>query len=78
MGFRLVRVHHEHHDKFGGMLCEIVLLAMAEGSDSRSARFYSAGNTASTPFFFSMTTRNFAGIVALVLRPTVCTSLGPS
>jgi hypothetical protein len=39
---------------------------------------HSAGNTASTPFFFSMTTRNFAGFVALALRPTVCTSLGPS
>ncbi len=59
MGFRLVRVHHEHHDKFAGMLCEIVLLAMAEGSDSRNARFYSAGSTASTPFFFTKTTRNF-------------------
>ena len=35
---------------------------------------YSAGNTASTPFFFSMTTRNLAGSVALALRPTVCTS----
>jgi hypothetical protein len=39
---------------------------------------YSAGNTASTPFFFSMTTTNFAGFVVLALRPTVCTSLGPS
>ena len=38
MGFRLVRVHHEHHDKFAGMLCEIVLLAMAKGSGSRNAR----------------------------------------
>jgi hypothetical protein len=42
------------------------------------AQNHSAGNTASTPFFFSMTTRNFAGFVALALRPTVCTSLGPS
>jgi hypothetical protein len=32
---------------------------------------YSAGSTASTPFFFTMTTRNFAGFVALALRPTV-------
>ena len=39
---------------------------------------YSAGNTASTPFFFTKTTTNFAGFVALALRPTVCTSLGPS
>jgi hypothetical protein len=39
---------------------------------------YSAGNTASTPFFFTMTTTNLAGFVALALRPTVCTSLGPS
>jgi hypothetical protein len=39
---------------------------------------YSAGNTASTPFFFSKTTTNFAGFVVLALRPTVCTSLGPS
>jgi hypothetical protein len=39
---------------------------------------YSAGNTASTPFFFSKTTMNFAGFVVLALRPTVCTSLGPS
>ena len=39
---------------------------------------YSAGNTAGTPFFFTMTTTNFAGFVALALRPTVCTSSGPS
>ena len=39
---------------------------------------YSAGNTASTPFFFSKTTTNFAGFVVLALRPTVCTSVGPS
>jgi hypothetical protein len=39
---------------------------------------HSAGRTASTPFFFTMTTRNFAGLVALALRPTVCTSSGPS
>ena len=39
---------------------------------------YLAGNTASTPFFFSRTTTNFAGFVVLALRPTVCTSLGPS
>jgi hypothetical protein len=39
---------------------------------------YSAGNTASTPFFFSRTTTNFAGFVLLALRPTVCTSPGPS
>jgi hypothetical protein len=39
---------------------------------------HSAGNTASTPFFFSITTRNFAGFVALALRPTACTSSGPS
>lgn len=39
---------------------------------------YSAGKATSTPFFFSKTTRNFAGLVALALRPTVCTSLGPS
>src|SRR5262249_48181666 len=39
---------------------------------------YSAGSTASTPFFFNMTTTNFAGFVVLALRPTVCTSLGPS
>jgi hypothetical protein len=42
------------------------------------AQSHSAGNTASTPFFFTMTTINFAGSVALALRPTVCTSLGPS
>jgi hypothetical protein len=39
---------------------------------------YSAGNTASTPFFFNKTTMNFAGFVVLTLRPTVCTSPGPS
>ena len=39
---------------------------------------YSAGNTTSTPFFFSNTTTNFAGFVELALRPTVCTSSGPS
>ena len=39
---------------------------------------YSAGSTASTPFFFTKTTTNFAGFVALALRPTVCTSFGPS
>jgi len=39
---------------------------------------HSAGNTASTPFFFTRTTMNFAGFVALALRPTVCTSSGPS
>src|ERR1700733_15584602 len=39
---------------------------------------YSAGNTASTPFFFTKTTTNFAGLVVLALRPIVCTSLGPS
>lgn len=39
---------------------------------------YSAGKTASTPFFFTKTTTNFAGFVMLALRPTVCTSSGPS
>jgi hypothetical protein len=39
---------------------------------------YSAGNTTSTPFFFSKTTMNFAGFVVLALRPTVCTSVRPS
>jgi hypothetical protein len=39
---------------------------------------YSAGKTASTPFFFSKITTNFAGFVMLALRPTVCTSPGPS
>ena len=39
---------------------------------------YSAGNTTSTPFFFRRITMNFAGSVVLALRPTVCTSLGPS
>src|SRR5512146_983509 len=39
---------------------------------------HSAGRTASTPFFFSKTTTNFAGFVLLALRPTVCTSPGPS
>ena len=39
---------------------------------------YSAGRTTSTPFFFSKTTTNFAGFVMLALRPTVCTSSGPS
>ena len=39
---------------------------------------YSAGNTAGTPFFFSKTTTNLAGLVLLTLRPTVCTSPGPS
>ena len=39
---------------------------------------YWAGKTASTPFFFTRTTTNFAGLVLLALRPTVCTSSGPS
>lgn len=39
---------------------------------------YSAGNTTSTPLFFSKITMNFAGFVVLTLRPTVCTSPGPS
>jgi hypothetical protein len=78
MGFRFVRVHREHHDKFAGMLCEIVLLAMAKGVWLKKRQNYSAGSTASTPFFFTMTTTNFAGFVVLALRPTVCTSLGPS
>ena len=39
---------------------------------------YSAGNTTSAPFFFKRITMNFAGSVVLALRPTVCTSLGPS
>src|SRR6516162_1635276 len=39
---------------------------------------YSAGNTTSTPFFFRRITMNFAGSVVLALRPTVCTSSGPS
>jgi hypothetical protein len=39
---------------------------------------YSAGNTTSTPFFFRRITMNLAGSVVLALRPTVCTSLGPS
>ena len=39
---------------------------------------YSAGNTTSTPFFLRRITMNFAGSVVLALRPTVCTSLGPS
>ena len=43
--------------------------ARARPLDKRT--IYSAGSTASTPFFFTMTTRNFAGFVALALRPTV-------
>jgi hypothetical protein len=39
---------------------------------------HSAGKTASTPFFFTKTTTNFAGFVVLALRPIVCTSPGPS
>jgi hypothetical protein len=39
---------------------------------------HSAGKTASTPFFFTRTTINFAGFVVLALRPIVCTSPGPS
>jgi hypothetical protein len=46
--------------------------------DGRSATNYSAGSTTSAPFFFSKTTMNFAGFVVLALRPTVCTSVGPS
>jgi hypothetical protein len=44
----------------------------------KKRQIYSAGSTASTPFFFTKTTTNFAGLVALALRPTVWTSLGPS
>jgi hypothetical protein len=37
-----------------------------------------ADNTGSTPLSFSNSTRNFADLVLLAFRPTVCTSLGPS
>ena len=69
--------HHEDHDKFAGMLREIALWPWLKGSTQETPD-YSAGNTASTPFFFTITTTNFAGFVALALRPTVCTSSGPS
>ena len=46
--------------------------------EPRGKAIYSAGNTTSTPFFFRRITMNFAGSVVLALRPTVCTSLGPS
>jgi len=39
---------------------------------------YFAGNTGSTPLFFSNRTRNFAGTVLLAFRPTIWTSLGLS
>ena len=65
------------HRTCGWLAGKLLVLAEAEvwfeGWQS-----YSAGNTASTPFFFTMTTRNLAGFVALALRPTVCTSSGPS
>jgi hypothetical protein len=59
-------------------------LAPAASDDSssrtrwRSATRYFAGNTTSAPLFFSKNTRNFAELVLLAFRPTVCTSLGPS
>jgi hypothetical protein len=56
---------------------DIVLLATAKGP-ARQAHGYSAGNTASTPFFFTKTTTNTAGFVVLALRPTMCTSSRPS
>src|SRR5215467_3661167 len=48
------------------------------GCDGRRTANYSAGSTTSAPFFFRRITMNFAGSVVLALRPTVCTSLGPS
>jgi transposase len=58
-------------------------LTTGEAHDNRLARhekrtIHSAGNTASTPCFFTKTTTNFAGFVVLALRPTMCTSFGPS
>src|ERR1700747_1230474 len=35
----------------------------------KKRRNYSAGSTASTPFFFTNTTKNFAGFVVLAFRP---------
>src|SRR6516225_6164180 len=53
----------------------ILVIFVATGGGQAN---YSAGNTTSTPFFFRRITMNFAGSVVLALRPTVCTSLGPS
>ena len=71
--FRLVRAHHVHHDALRVRPFRPWLKGPAQKRQN-----YSAGSTASTPFFFNMTTTNFAGFVVLALRPTVCTSLGPS
>src|SRR5262249_59413529 len=54
-----------------------LILVIFVATGGRQAN-YSAGNTTSTPFFFRRITMNFAGSVVLALRPTVCTSLGPS
>ena len=43
-----------------------------------SARSHSAGTRTGAPLVFSSTTTNRAGAVSLALRPTACTSLGPS
>ena len=59
-------------------LASFVLPASHLRCDRRRQANYSAGNTTSTPFFFRRITMNFAGSVVLALRPTVCTSLGPS
>jgi hypothetical protein len=54
-------------------LIPIIFIATSGGQAN-----YSVGNTTSTPFFFRRITMNFAGSVVLALRPTVCTSLGPT
>ena len=53
-------------------------LAMAKKGPLEKRAIHSAGSTGSTPFFFTKTTMNFAGLVVLALRPTVWTSSGPS
>jgi hypothetical protein len=43
-----------------------------------SVSSYFAGTRTGAPLSFTKNTRNFAGSVVLALRPTVCTSSGPS
>ena len=53
-----------------GMLSDIVSWPWLTGRLWKRT-IYSAGNTASTPFFFTKTTTNFADFVVLALRPTI-------
>lgn len=57
---------------------DLALAALEKGGRVAPAQCQCAGMTTGSPRFFSSTTRNLAGLVALALRPIVCTSLGPS